>query len=64
VDNPWALREIVTKVGAKSTDGGSEALLSTELANALDKYAESWKEVSDPIWEENYAKKKEEAKVK
>ena len=62
VDNPWALREIITKVGAKSTDGGSEALLSPELANALDKYAETWGKVSDPIWEKNY--KKKEAVVK
>jgi len=57
VDNPWALREIVQKVGARSTDGGSEALLSPELANALDRYAEAWGKVSDPIWEKNYKKK-------
>jgi hypothetical protein len=62
VDNPWALREIVQKVGARSTDGGSEALLSSELADALDRYAEAWGKVSDPIWEKNY--KKEETATK
>jgi hypothetical protein len=63
VDNPWALREIVTKVGAKSTDGGSEALLTPELAESLDRYANAWGAVADKIWEENYVKKAEE-KVK
>ncbi len=62
VDNPWALREIVTKVGAKSTDGGSEGLLTPEMAEKLDDYANRWKNVSDKIWEENYIKKEEKVR--
>lgn len=62
VDNPWALREIVTKVGAKSTDGGSEGLLTPEMAEKLDDYANRWKNVADNIWEENYVKKEEKVK--
>ncbi|MCX7796308.1 MAG: radical SAM protein [bacterium] len=62
VDNPWALREIVTKVGAKSTDGGSEGLLTSEMAEKLDEYANRWKVIADKIWEDNYAKKEEKVK--
>ncbi|MBC7321334.1 radical SAM protein, partial [bacterium] len=62
VDNPWALREIVTKVGAKSTDGGSEGLLTQEVAEKLDDYANRWKSTADKIWEENYVKKEEKVK--
>lgn len=62
VDNPWALREIVTKVGAKSTDGGSEGLLTQEISEKLDDYANRWKAVADKIWEENYVKKEEKVK--
>jgi len=57
IDCPSALREIVAESGARPTHKGADAILSGELAAALDRRAEAWAEVAGPIWEARRAAK-------
>ena len=53
IDVPEVLRDIVEKYGAHPSHEGADSLIK-ELKDDIDKYARSFKELSDPYWEENY----------
>lgn len=55
IDNPSALRAIVAESGAQPTHEGADAILSGDLAAALDQRAAAWAKVADPIWEARQA---------
>jgi len=51
LDNPWVLRDAVAEAGARPTHEGAESLI-TELAPALDDYAEELERLTCPMWEQ------------
>jgi len=51
IDQPWVLREIVNKYGARATDGG-DGLLRGAIAEGLDSYSRQIHSIYDPLWEE------------
>lgn len=53
IDHPRVLREVVSQCGARSTDGGGEALLKDKAA-ALDAYTEAYAPLADAAWESDY----------
>jgi len=53
IDNPRILREAVEEGGAHPTHKGSESIITT-LASALDEYAESYHEIANRAWKEEY----------
>lgn len=53
IDNPKVLREVLAETGARPTHPGAESLAG-ELAEGLDRYAEEYAAVVDPIWEKEY----------
>lgn len=53
IDVPSVLREVVAEVGAHPTHPGAETII-TELASALDQYADEYAWLADPIWAEQY----------
>lgn len=54
IDNPNVLRDIVAESGAHPTHPGAETII-TDLAGSLDKYADEYGKIVDPIWAEKYA---------
>lgn len=64
IDVPWALREIIRETGAHPTHPGADSVLEPELAELLDRRAEEWKRVSDPIWAARVAEAKRAEKTK
>lgn len=51
IDVPEVLREVVTICGAHPTHHGAEAIIG-ELASEMDRYAESYRRMVEPKWEE------------
>lgn len=52
LENPQALREIIERTGAHSTNlEGHESV--EDLCSRCDRYAEHWQPVADRLWEEN-----------
>ncbi len=52
IDNPWVLREVIQKNKAKpSYQGGEKLLNDANLIASLDKYAQDYKKIVDPVWE-------------
>jgi MoaA/NifB/PqqE/SkfB family radical SAM enzyme len=49
IDNPEALRSIISESGARPTHPGAETVLSGEIASFLDNLSKKWKEMSTPI---------------
>jgi MoaA/NifB/PqqE/SkfB family radical SAM enzyme len=49
IDHPNVLREIVAENGAHPTHHGAETII-TDLAEALDQYAEEFSKLVDPVW--------------
>lgn len=60
IDNPWVLRDVVKRHGARPTHPGAETVL-TDLADFLNDYAHRWAQVSDPSWYREYAQGREQA---
>lgn len=60
IDNPWVLRDVVRRHGARPTYPGAESII-TDLADYLDDYARRWGQVSDPSWYREYAQGREQA---
>jgi MoaA/NifB/PqqE/SkfB family radical SAM enzyme len=56
IDHPKAIRLAISKYGAQPTHEGAESLLSGEIAEGLDRYAQGVKEIMDPVWDEEYAR--------
>jgi len=54
IDNPRVLREIVAESGAHPTHPGAETII-TDLAEAIDSYAEEYGKIVDPVWLQKYA---------
>ena len=50
IDVPEVLREVVEKYGARPSHEGAETLITT-LKDEIDRYAQAFKELTDPIWE-------------
>lgn len=55
IDNPRALREMVTESGARPTHPGADAVLSGERARFLDRLSVSWHETADALERERHA---------
>ncbi len=55
-DHPEVLREVVASSGAHPTHPGAEEVI-TKFADKMDKYAQEWAKVADPIWEKEYKHK-------
>jgi MoaA/NifB/PqqE/SkfB family radical SAM enzyme len=53
IDHPHILREVVAEAGARSTDGGGQALLVDHAAE-LDAYAEAYGKLAQAAWEQGY----------
>jgi len=53
IDQPWVLRDLVKEFGAYATDGG-DALLSGEIAKALDEYSRELHKIYDKVWVDEY----------
>jgi MoaA/NifB/PqqE/SkfB family radical SAM enzyme len=53
IDNPSVLRTIVERNQAKPTSPGADAVV-TELAEALDEYAQTAADYLDPIWKRDW----------
>ena len=53
IDVPEVLREVVEKYGARPSHEGAETLITT-LKDEIDRYAQAFKELTDPIWETEY----------
>lgn len=51
IDVPEVLREVVTVCGAHPTHQGADAVIK-ELAQDLDNYSKSYRDMADPEWEE------------
>jgi len=62
IDNPQVLRDIVAETGAYPTHDGAETII-TSLAKDIDKYAESYKNIADKAWKEEYVPEEEEEAV-
>ncbi|HHV62373.1 MAG TPA: radical SAM protein [Firmicutes bacterium] len=62
IDNPHILREVVRETGAHPTHDGAETVI-TNLADALDSYAESYGRVADPVWATEYPEGREQARA-
>lgn len=56
IDNPDALRAIVTESGARPTHPGAETILDGPTAGSLDQKAERWGVIADGIWKERQNK--------
>jgi MoaA/NifB/PqqE/SkfB family radical SAM enzyme len=58
IDNPHVLREAVEKYGAKPSYSGSfDTVRDPEICASLDKYSQEFHQLTDPIWEKEYAPK-------
>ncbi|MFA6421880.1 MAG: radical SAM protein [Candidatus Buchananbacteria bacterium] len=58
IDNPQALRDAVEKYGAKPSYNASyETVRNPEICASLDQYSKEYHELTDPIWEKEYAGK-------
>lgn len=53
IDEPSVLREVVAEEGAHPTHPGAESII-TELAPALDRYADEYARLADPVWAKQY----------
>ncbi|MDI6814872.1 MAG: radical SAM protein, partial [Dehalococcoidales bacterium] len=53
IDEPSVLREVVAEEAAHPTHPGAETII-TELAPAIDRYADEYAGVADPLWAEQY----------
>ncbi len=53
IDNPEVVREVTAKVGAKATDIGGKAMVSSkDYMDNLDRVAAEWKPYADKEWKE------------
>jgi MoaA/NifB/PqqE/SkfB family radical SAM enzyme len=55
IDHPKLIRMAIQRYGACPTHKGAESLLTGEIADGLDRYAQEVKELFDPIWDREYA---------
>ena len=55
IDHPKLMRMAIKRYGAYPTHEGAESLLSSEIAEGLDCYAQGVKELFDPVWDREYA---------
>ncbi len=55
IDHPKLIRMAIQRYGACPTHKGAESLLTGEIADGLDRYAQGVKELFDPIWDREYA---------
>lgn len=56
IDNPDALKEIVEESGAHPLYPGADAIISEDANVFLNKKADQWAKVSDPIWDKKVKK--------
>jgi MoaA/NifB/PqqE/SkfB family radical SAM enzyme len=54
IDNPKILKEIVAESGAHPTHPGAETII-TDLAEAIDHYADEYGKIVDPVWLQKHA---------
>ena len=54
IDHPKVLRTLVRRYGARPTHAGAESVLTGEVAEHLDRYAEELENIYDPVWAEEY----------
>jgi len=58
IDRPQVLRDVIARSGAKPTQQGGEATLTT-LAPALNDYAKKYAEIAEEAWEKEYSQPRE-----
>jgi hypothetical protein len=55
IDNPDALQAVVEEAKPRETCKGTALRLVRDLKPMLLTYANEWKRLSDPVWDERYA---------